>query len=166
VFTLEGLDESEAQGLIEAHALHDPVLHRASLSPLPLSEPAPDFVLEVSFRPGVTDNAGRTARETAVLVLGLSPERAARAAVYTALQYRLHGGADMDTARRIGRDLLANELIQRFEVKSAAQWRAEPGFAPRAARVTGRACDEVAGSTCSPWTTRPFWRLAGTTPWP
>ncbi len=144
VFTLEGLDQAEAQGLIEAHALHDPVLHRASLSPLPLSEPAPDFVLEVSFRPGVTDNEGRTARETAALVLGLSPDRAARAAVYTALQYRLYGVADMDTARRIGRDLLANELIQRFEVKSAAQWRAEPGFAPRAARVTGQACDEVA----------------------
>jgi phosphoribosylformylglycinamidine synthase len=145
VFTLEGLDREEAEGLLAAHALHDPVLHEASLSPLPLADPAPDFILEVSFRPGVTDNEGRTARETAALVLGLSPERAGELAVYTAVQYRLRGVSDPDTARRIGRDLLANELIQRFEIKSAAQWRAEPGFPPRAARVTGQASDEVAG---------------------
>ncbi|QLA20844.1 AIR synthase-related protein [Desulfolutivibrio sulfoxidireducens] len=144
VFILEGLLREEADRLLAAHALHDPVLHQASLSPLPVSEPAPDFLLEVSFRPGVTDNEGRTARETAALVLGLPPERAEQAAVYTAAQYRLRGVSDLETARRIGRDLLANELIQRFEIKSAAQWRAEPGFEPRAARVTGRACDEVA----------------------
>ncbi|MDQ7831771.1 MAG: AIR synthase-related protein [Desulfovibrionaceae bacterium] len=144
VFTLEGLDRDEAEALLAAHALHDPVLHVACLDPLPLSDPAPDFILEVAFRPGVTDNEGRTARETAALVLGLSPGRAEKAAVYTAAQYRLRGVADLDTARRIGRDLLANELIQRFEIKSAAQWRAEPGFAPRAARVTGQASDDVA----------------------
>jgi len=144
VFTLEGLTRDEAGRLLAAHALHDPVLHQASLEPLPLSDPAPDFILEVAFRPGVTDNEGRTATETAALVLGLSPQQAATAAVYTAAQYRLRGVDGLDTARRIGRDLLANELIQRFEIKSAAQWRADPGFAPRAARVTGQASDEVA----------------------
>lgn len=147
VFTLEGLSDREAQALLDAHALHDPVLHVASLEPLPLARAdreAADFILEVGFRPGVTDNEGRTAKETAVLVLGLSPERAAASAVYTAVQYRLRGVADMDTARRIGRDLLANELIQRFEIKSAAQWEAQPGFAPKAARVTGTVVDEVA----------------------
>ncbi|MEF3697613.1 AIR synthase-related protein [Desulfolutivibrio sp.] len=144
VFTLEGLTRDEAVRLLEAHALHDPVLHKASLDPLPLSDPGPDFILEVSFRPGVTDNEGRTASETAALVLGLPPARAAQAAVYTAVQYRLRGTPDLETARRIGRDLLANELIQRFEIKSLAQWRDEPGFVPRAARVTGQASDDVA----------------------
>ena len=64
-------------------------------------------------------------------------------AVYTSLQYRLHGPLTEEQVTRIARDLLANELIQRFEIKSRAQWDADPGFAPKAARVTGASCDEV-----------------------
>lgn len=112
-----------------------------SLSPLPLAGEGADWIIEVGFRPGVTDNEGRTARDTAALVLGL-PRRDGLA-VYTASQYRIKGAISRDEAVRIARDLLANELIQRFEIKSAKEWEAEPGFPARAAAVTGAASSEV-----------------------
>ena len=65
-------------------------------------------------------------------------------AVYTSTQYLL-GGCDLDeqTAERIGSGYLANDLIQRFEFKSAAQWAQDPGFEAKAAKVTGQAVDTV-----------------------
>jgi len=147
VYTVEGLDAAQARAVIDAGALHDPVLHEISLSPL---AKAGDFnwVLEVGFRPGVTDNEAKTARETLLLVLGLSGQAAKAVSVYTSVQYLLKAapgaGLDEKTVLHIARDLLANELIQRFELKSAAQWASAPGFEPKAARVTGQASDEVA----------------------
>ncbi|MEW5774808.1 MAG: AIR synthase-related protein [Thermodesulfobacteriota bacterium] len=142
VFTVQGVDQAGIDRVIAAGAFHDPVVQTASLAPL-----ARDFewIVEVGFRPGVTDNEGRTARETAALVLGLDRERAKDLHVYTSIQYLLSGGClERDDVERIGRDLLANELIQRFELKSAEEWAAQPGFPARAAEVTGKASDEVA----------------------
>ncbi len=141
VFTIEGLDAAQVDLSLDRAALHDPVLHEVSLAPL-----AEDFdwILEVGFRPGVTDNPGRTARETLALVLGLSEEQAEVLRVYTSTQYLLNGPLDEARAARVAKDLLANELIQRFEYKSKAQWQAKPGFKASAARVTGEASDEVA----------------------
>ncbi|MGE4291440.1 MAG: AIR synthase-related protein [Desulfovibrio sp.] len=141
VFTVEGLDKAQINALLQAGALHDPVLHEISLTPLAQGF---DWILEVGFRPGVTDNEGRTAKETTALVLGLAGEAAKALKVYTSTQYLLKGVAGEKTVRGIAKDLLANELIQRFEYKSAAQWAKEPGFEARAARVTGESCDEVA----------------------
>jgi len=151
VYTVEGIDATQARAVLTAGALHDPVLHEISLSPLPLALAGSfDWALEVGFRPGVTDNEARTARETIALVLGL-PKSAKDLAVYTSVQYLLRAqpgpgmtSLDEKTVLHIARDLLANELIQRFELKSSAQWAARPGFEPRAARVTGQASDEVA----------------------
>lgn len=138
VFTLEGLDAEQVRILIEKSVLHDPVLQAASLSPLPCDA---DWIIEVGYRPGVTDNEGRTARDTAALVLGIADRTTL--AVYTSTQYRISGKLEKDDVVRIARDLLANELIQRFEIKSRAEWTAEPGFPVKAARVTGSANDEI-----------------------
>jgi len=141
VFTLEGVSPEQVDTVLERAALHDPVLHEVSLAPLARDF---DWILEVGFRPGVTDNEGRTARETLGVVLGLSKSELESVRVYTSRQYLIRAGLDEAGVRRIAADLLANELIQRFEYKSAAQWAASPGFEARAARVTGRASDEVA----------------------
>ncbi len=143
-YTIEGVDAQEAVRLIEAGALHDPVLHEASLSPVTPQADGLDFVLEVGFRPGVTDNEGRTAKETIALVLELPKDRAAGLSVYASDQYHLSGPAKRDVVEHIARDLLCNELIQRFECKSAAEWKAEPGFPPKAAKVSASAVNEVA----------------------
>ncbi|MCG2732257.1 AIR synthase-related protein, partial [Pseudodesulfovibrio aespoeensis] len=140
VFTLEGLTQLQVDTALERAALHDPVLHEVSLAPLARDF---DWILEVGFRPGVTDNEGRTARETLGVVLGLSKVGLESVKVYTSRQYLIRAGLDEAGIRHIAADLLANELIQRFEYKSAAQWAASPGFEARAARVTGQASDEV-----------------------
>ena len=137
VFTLEGFTIEQAQELMDKSALHDMVLQTVSLSPLPCTA---DWIIEVGFRPGVTDNEGRTARETAALVLGIGREGLA---VYTSMQYRIFGRLEREDVVRIARDLLANELIQRYSIKSGAEWQIEPGFKPAAARVTGTANSDV-----------------------
>lgn len=145
VFTVAGLHQAEVDRLVKEAIWHDPVLQTASLAPLPMLAEQPfDFVLEVGFRPGVTDNEGRTARDTAALVL--NKERRSLA-VYTAIQYRIasQAGAPLDraTVEKIARDLLCNELIQRFQIKSAAEWQAQPGFSAQAAKVSGAVDDSV-----------------------
>ena len=137
VFTVEGLEAESLQTALEAAALHDPVLQEASFTPFASDA---DWILEVGFRPGVTDNEGRTARDTLALVL----HKPRTFSVYTATQYHLNCSLSLQEVEHIARDLLANELIQRYAIKSRAEWQQEPGFAPQAARVTGSASDEVA----------------------
>ncbi|MDR3045721.1 MAG: phosphoribosylformylglycinamidine synthase [Desulfovibrio sp.] len=147
VFTVDGLSEDALTSMVAQGVLHDPVLQDAALDLLPAPQgtaPA-DWVLEVGFRPGVTDNEGRTARDTLALVLG-ADRRAI--AVYTSAQFHVTCAKDTPLSRadmeHIARDLLANELIQRFALKSRDEWAAEPGFVPQAAQVTGASSDEVA----------------------
>ncbi|TVR00101.1 MAG: phosphoribosylformylglycinamidine synthase [Desulfovibrionales bacterium] len=141
VFTVAGLDEAQIRLVLERHVLHDPILHQASLQPLPA--PAGEFawVLEVSFRPGVTDNEGRTAAQTVAMVLGLPTPWPRDFAVYTSTRYLLSGDIDETAARHIAKDLLANELIQRIDLKNSSQWKTEPGFPARTAQVVGRPSD-------------------------
>ena len=73
-----------------------------------------DYLIEVGFRAGVTDNVGRSSAEGIADVLGrdLVPGEA----VYKSTQYLLRGGVSRDICEHIARDLLANELIQRWVV--------------------------------------------------
>lgn len=143
VFTLDGFSAEQAQILLDADALHDPVLQAASLAPLPS---VADWIVEVGARPGVTDNEGRTARDTAALVLGVDSIGREKLAVYTATQYHIFSDAEAPLCRadveRAAKDMLANELIQRFEIKSKEERLNNP-FVARAAKVTGSACAEV-----------------------
>ena len=144
VFTADGLDAAQVARLLDESIWHDPILQEASLEPLPLLDPAADWFVEVGFRPGVTDNEARTARDTAAMVLDI-PRDSLR--VYTAVQYRIssdkaapltHEQVDM-----LARDLLCNTLIQRYRIKSRQEWDAQPGFEAQAARVTGEINDAV-----------------------
>lgn len=141
VYTLEGLDSPQIKAALNEAALHDPVLQQAAIKPLATGF---DWIIEVGFRPGVTDNEGRTARETLALVLGLDKHQAEVLKVYTSTQYCISSGLSREDVTRIGRDLLANELIQRWEAKSSAEWAEHPGFLARAAKVTGEAANDVA----------------------
>jgi len=140
VFTLEGLSQEQVDLALERAALHDPVLHEVALKPLARDF---DWIVEVGFRPGVTDNEGRTARETLGVALGLDKAALEEVKVYTSKQYLIC--ADMNEAdiQHVTKDLLANELIQRYEYKSTGTWKSDPGFEAKAARVTGQASDEV-----------------------
>ncbi|NCD25335.1 MAG: phosphoribosylformylglycinamidine synthase [Deltaproteobacteria bacterium] len=137
VYTVDGLTEAQIAQAIEAGALHDPVLHTAQTTPAARDF---DWIIEVGFRPGVTDNEGRTAKETLRTVLG---DAGMDIAVYTSTQYLITAELGREQVGHIAKDLLANELIQRFEIKSAADWASNPGFPARAAKVTGAASNTV-----------------------
>lgn len=144
IFTMDGLDREQVSRLLDEGILHDPILQRAAIDVLEPLDPAPDWFVEVGFRPGVTDNEARTARDTAALVLGIPRENIN---VYTAVQYRVRNDPaaplNRNQVENASRGLLCNTLIQKTRIKSLEQWQAEPGFTPEAAKVTGQTDDTV-----------------------
>jgi len=124
VFTVDAaLTEDEL--LAAAHGpLCDPVVQIVSIDK-PLAGDF-DVLIEVGYRPGVTDNTGRTARE-AIQYLSGRPF-APGEAVYTSVQYLLKGAVDVATAERIAAGFLANGLIQRWIIVPAGQFDRSKGL--------------------------------------
>jgi len=113
-------------------AFTDPVIQESSVGRLPAGDF--DWLLTVGFAPGVTDNVGRTARTSIEDVVGRSlPEDAA---VYTETQYLLCGdGLTRLDVERLGRELIANELIETIRVERCDEWRrSDPDLAVPAIR--------------------------------
>jgi phosphoribosylformylglycinamidine synthase len=101
-------------------AFTDPVTSRSALARL--SPPAFDWLVEVGFKPGVTDNVGTTARALAQDLL--EKELSHLESVYTSIQYFFRGKRLLRTdVERIARNLLANPLIHTIQVFSAEEWR-------------------------------------------
>ncbi|MFP4501353.1 MAG: phosphoribosylformylglycinamidine synthase subunit PurS [Candidatus Hydrogenedentota bacterium] len=87
-----------------------------------------DYVIEVGFRPGVTDNVGKSSAEGVDDVLGHRLESGET--VFKSTQYALRsGGLDHAACERIARDALGNGLIETWVVKSNPEM-AELGGAP------------------------------------
>ncbi|MCF7837410.1 MAG: phosphoribosylformylglycinamidine synthase, partial [Candidatus Marinimicrobia bacterium] len=104
-------------------AFTDPVTARAAYDRLP--PPPCDWVLEIGFKPGVTDNVGRTARALTADVLDRQP--APGEEVFTATQYFLSGpGLERDQVLRLASEVLANPLIQTMRCWRRAEWLAAP----------------------------------------
>lgn len=166
IFTVDGLTREQAEFLVANAIWHDPILQRINLGPLPCKEPRPQWFCEIGFRPGVTDNEGRTARDTAAMVLGI-PRDSLR--VYTAAQYRLVADENRPLARadaeNICRDLLCNELIEHYRVKSFAEWQTDGGFTPLPARVLGAASSKVAAIDLSKMDDAGLEHLSRTNTW-
>ncbi len=115
-------DPSMARQRAVMRAFTDPVACRAALGRLPA--PAFDWLIEVGFKPGVTDNVARTA---ATLVADLTGRRES---VRSSIQYFLRGpGLTREQAHIIAWDLLANRLIQTAEIFSPEEWTARPATA-------------------------------------
>ncbi len=94
-----------------------------------------DWLIEVGFRPGVTDNVGKTAREALGLLWGRKP--AATPPVYTSRQYLITGPIVRTEAEKIATSLLANELIEHYQISDGRDWNTEQGLPPYVPRVTG-----------------------------
>jgi len=100
-----------------------------------------DFLVEVGFRPGVTDNVGRTAGEAISYLTG-RPLQAGEG-VYTSVQYLLSGAIDAAAAEKIATGLLCNTLIQRYRIVDAKEFAAQGGIAPYVPKVAGETKAEV-----------------------
>jgi phosphoribosylformylglycinamidine synthase II len=97
----------------------DPVIQEFSFSGSLAAESC-DYSVLVSYKPGVTDNVGRTAAEALGNLLGrpLTGDEG----VSTAVQYLLTKASRRD-AERIAAELLANPLIENSLIQDAAAWR-------------------------------------------
>lgn len=130
---------SAAEAELAAHGpFSDPVIQDVAINQS-LSRDF-DMLVEVGFRPGVTDNTGRTAKEAIQYLTGRP--FGAEEGVYTSTQYLFKGLDDKDLAEKIVTDLLANGLIQRWTITAAGE--PEPEIdATSIPRVIGQATGDV-----------------------
>ncbi len=111
---------------IAQEVFFDPVLHVMSLDQ---SIEAPfDWLIEVGYKPGVTDNIGRTARECIERVINSKFDK--WQGVYTRKLYFIRGVLTREQVDTIAGDLLANDLIQTRSVFRSNEDRSG-AFAPR-----------------------------------
>ncbi|MFH0897369.1 MAG: AIR synthase-related protein [Candidatus Bathyarchaeota archaeon] len=108
VYTIDAELSEEELKLIKKELLVDPITEQAD-APLPSF----DWLIEVGYRPGVTDNVGRTSKSAIQDLLNRNLKQSE--SVYTSVQYLLKGtGLRYEDAEMISRELLANELIERW----------------------------------------------------
>ncbi|MDD3154186.1 MAG: AIR synthase-related protein [Victivallaceae bacterium] len=113
VYTIYGnFEEADAEKI--ADGLFNPVLQswrtEGGKSSNYEALPEADAVIVVGFRPGVTDNVGRTAKGASGDILGrkLAPEEQ----IFSSVEYLVYGKLELSQLEFIATKLLANELIQ------------------------------------------------------
>ena len=133
VHTIEGKLTQEELEMAAAGPLSDPIIQNFAING-GLADRF-DWLIEVGFRPGVTDNVGKTAREAIELLLDKSSDRLS--GVYTSRQYVIEGQINREDAERIASSLLANDLIERYIVVDGESWDSKKGMQPYVPRVIG-----------------------------
>ena len=119
----------------------DPVIQNFSLDQPLYGESDFDWLLEVGFRPGVTDNVGQSAAQGMQDMLGrkLGPGRG----FFTSCQYLFQGDLERPDIERIARDLLANSLIERWQIVSKQEWQEGVRIEPTVPLVLQAGAEEV-----------------------
>ncbi len=136
VYLIEGNFSEELLKEFASSALCDSVIQNFSLNShiaKELSIPF-DWLIEVGFLPGVTDNEGKTAEEALSYVLS-RPLDPLKEGVYFARQYLISGNLTRKEVERIAKELLANELIERWFILSREEFLKE-GLSYPVPRVT------------------------------
>ena len=123
VYTVDTRLTNEEVEQVAAGPFSDPVIQEYAINK-PLADDF-DMLIEVGYRPGVTDNTGRTAKEAIQYLTGRP--FAAGEGVYTSIQYLFSGLTDKALAEKVARDFLANGLIQRWTILSAAELDPQTG---------------------------------------
>ena len=99
----------------------DPVIQRYSVDRPLYGEEDFDWLLEVGYRPGVTDNVGHSAAEGVQDMLGR--EFGEGEGFFTSRQYLFEGEFSRADLERIAGSVLANDLIERWQIISREDWR-------------------------------------------
>src|SRR5690606_5648461 len=100
-----------------------------------------DFLIEVGFKPGVTDNVGRSTREGIADLLGRPLGDGDQ--VFTQRQFRFHGTLTRDQAEILATKLLANPLIETYLIRSREEWNRSPGIPKVSGKVEAGRKPEV-----------------------
>ncbi len=119
VYTFDADLKDEELALLGEKLFADPVIQDFSSKPL-----ASDFswLIEVGFKPGVTDNVGATSKKASEDVL-----KTELLGVYFSRQYLIRGNITKEDADKIAGGLLANSLIERWVIINIDDWNSEKG---------------------------------------
>lgn len=118
VYTLNAPLKPEELTTIAEGPLTDPIIQQYTINKT-FTESF-DWMVEVGFLPGVTDNAGRTAREAVEVMLPQSlPDNFS---VHTGTQYFIQGHISRKHVEKIAKQILANQLIQSIHIYSKEEW--------------------------------------------
>lgn len=126
VYTLEGGDlTKEDLEFLGKEVFSDPITETYAIDS-PMAKPFDGSIVEIGYKPGVTDNIGMTSVEAVKDAIKKQLK-----AAYSSRQYLLYG-VSTDIAEKIVKDLLANSLIERWTVKSGKDYT---GFEPYIPKV-------------------------------
>jgi phosphoribosylformylglycinamidine synthase len=122
VYTIDAALTAAQVERVRLELLTDPVIQESAVNRSLARDY--DHVIEVGFLPGVTDNVGKSAVQGIQDTLGRA--FGSGEAVFKSTQYAVRG-ASAEVCGRIARQMLANELIQQWVVKSAEDMEALDG---------------------------------------
>jgi phosphoribosylformylglycinamidine synthase len=130
IYTFDAVLSTVQVRLLGEKLFADPVIQMFSDKPL-----ASDFLwlIEVGYRPGVTDNVGATAKKASEDLLKTSIQ-----GVYFSRQYLISGDITKEDASNIVGGLLANSLIERWKIISFGEFDKEKGIHLPLPVVTGK----------------------------
>ncbi len=133
VYTVHADLSDEQLDTFAAQVLCDPVTSIYSLNtPIALRLPPFSWAVEVSLRPGVTDNVGHTAAEVLGMIFGARTGNGHH--VFKSTQYLLDADMDLDAVREIGDEVLHNNLIEEIDIRSYDELK-KTGIARSKARL-------------------------------
>lgn len=98
--------------------LNDPIIQEYSFRESIAKEF--DFLIEVGFKPGVTDNVGKTTSEAIKEIIGIDTK------VFTSKQFAIKGKIKRKDAELISKQLLSNELIENIIIFDKPQKIMQP----------------------------------------
>ena len=124
VYTVDADVGPDILAVLKDDAFVDPVIQQGLLGDATYFDA--DWVVEVGYKPGVTDNVGRTAKEVVEAMAGKPFENGE--AVYNSKMYFLKGAITENDVHRIAEDILANVLINRYTIKEIGRYRMEGGM--------------------------------------
>jgi len=116
VYNIDAELSSDEVERVREDLFTDPIIQESS-SGTPLARDF-EWLVEVGYRPGVTDNVGRTSAEGIADTIGRPLAKGE--SVYTSRQYAIKGELTREQVDKICRKLLANELVQRWNVLAGA----------------------------------------------
>ncbi len=142
VYTFDMALSSHEKEKLASGPFSDPVIQKYSIG-RPLCSDF-NWLVEVGLKPGVTDNTGRTALEAVSCCLGR--QTTAGDKVYASRQYLFYGDINRSDLENFVKSVLANELIQRFDIAAGKDFDPEKGLSialPKVKETAEPAVNEI-----------------------
>lgn len=127
IYTLESRLDDEKIQLAREELFVDSQIHNSAVDQNLEAEEF-DYAINVSFKPGVTDNVGRTTKQALEEILGKKLGEDERAT--SNMQYLIRGVKSEEEVKKIAEGLLANSVIESAAIQSYDDWKENGTFTP------------------------------------